>query len=92
VPHQPDWSFTWRSRAASSKRAGRLFGAAEALLESIHSHRNLLVLHDLGPFHERAIAKIRSGPEAHQFQTARATGQRHSVDEAVAYALAEETG
>jgi non-specific serine/threonine protein kinase len=75
---------------AQVERAGRLFGAAEALLEGIHSHRNLLVLNDLGSLHERAVAAIRAAPEGHPFQTAWATGQRLSVDEAVAYALAEE--
>ena len=63
-------------RQAQVERAGRLFGAADALLEGIRSHRNLLVLNDLGPLHERAIAEMRSGPEVEQFQTTWTIGQR----------------
>jgi len=75
---------------AQVERAGRLFGAAEALLEGIHSHCNLLVLNDLGPLHERAIAEMRARPEVREFQTAWTIGQRQSEEDAVAYALADE--
>jgi hypothetical protein len=75
---------------AQVERAGCLFGAAEAVLEGIHLDRNLFVHNDLGPFHDRAVAAMRSGPEAQRFLAAWALGRQQLLNEAVAYALADE--
>jgi non-specific serine/threonine protein kinase len=72
------------------ERAGRLFGAAEALQEAIHVPRNLFVHTALGPLHDRAVGAMRSGPEADRFVAAWESGRSQSMEVAVAYALADE--
>jgi hypothetical protein len=76
---------------AQVERAGRLFGASEALLEALHVPRNLLVTNALGPLHDSAIATMRSGPAADGFLAAWDIGRSQSLEEAVAYALSEQS-
>jgi predicted ATPase len=75
---------------AQVERAGFLFGTAEAMLEIIHVPRNLFVHNALGPLHDRAVDAMRSGPEANRFIAAWERGRSQSLEEAVAYALADE--
>jgi non-specific serine/threonine protein kinase len=69
------------------KRAGRLFGASERMLEDIQSQgRHQPFLRD----HERQVAAARSGPEAASFSAAWAEGRALAMEAAVAYALADD--
>jgi non-specific serine/threonine protein kinase len=71
------------------ERAGRLFGARESVLETIHARQ---VHHDvvLRAHRERLVAAARSGPESTRFSAALAAGRALSLNQAVAYALADE--
>jgi non-specific serine/threonine protein kinase len=75
---------------AKVEQAGRLFGTAAALQETLHVPRNLLVTNALGPLHDRVIATMRSGPEGDRFLAAWDIGRSQSLEEAVAYALTDE--
>jgi predicted ATPase/class 3 adenylate cyclase len=66
----------------SPARSARLWGGAEALLESIHSVFSSLEMR----IHERLVAKVREESEE-EFDGARAAGRAMAVTEIVTYAL-----
>jgi len=72
-----------------TERAGRLFGAAEGVLEHLHSHlgwREMI----LRPLHDRQVTAAQSGPAAERFAAAWANGRALPLEEAVAYASADD--
>ncbi|HMA33334.1 MAG TPA: tetratricopeptide repeat protein [Chloroflexia bacterium] len=69
--------------AGQTDRAGRLFGAAEALLQAIGAP---LQPADLAEF-ERNVARAREGGDAATWQAAWAAGRALSVEAAIAYAI-----